>query len=100
VLEITPNTRAGPQVNWDADFAGLPPVALPGGTVYRLVGFDTAERGDRALCDTERDLAEKAATRLRQLISSGEPMLKRVACACPTGTEGKQSCNFGRASSF
>jgi hypothetical protein len=33
-----------------------------GGLVYRLVGFDTPERGDRALCDKERGLAEKRAT--------------------------------------
>jgi len=63
---------------------------------YRLVGFDTPERGDRALCDRERQLAEQAQARLKSLLASGEPKLERVACACKAGTEGSQSCNFGR----
>ena len=71
-----------------------------GGIVYRLVGFDTPERGDRGHCDKERELAETAATRLRQLIDSGKPALERVACACPTGTEGTQSCDFGRSCAY
>jgi endonuclease YncB( thermonuclease family) len=71
-----------------------------GGVTYRLIGFDTAERGDRALCDKERDLAEVAAARLRSLLASGEPQLERVACACKTGTEGSQSCNFGRSCAY
>jgi len=33
--------------------------------VYRLVGFDTPERGDKARCDDERRRAEAATTRLR-----------------------------------
>lgn len=66
------------------------------GATYRLVGFDTPERGDRALCDNERELAEVAAARLRKLLASGEPKIERVACACATGTEGSRSCNFGR----
>lgn len=71
-----------------------------GGIVYRLVGFDTPERGDRALCDKERELAERAAARLRELLGSGEPTLEQVACACPTGTEGTQSCDFGRSCAY
>jgi endonuclease YncB( thermonuclease family) len=71
-----------------------------GGMVYRLAGFDTPERGDRALCDKERELAEKAAARLRALIASGEPTLERVACACRTGTEGTQACEFGRSCAY
>jgi len=35
------------------------------GAVYRLVGFDTPERGDKARCDDERRRAEAATTRLR-----------------------------------
>jgi hypothetical protein len=49
-----------------------------GGAIYRLVGFDTPERGDRALCDHERELAERASARLRSLVaslrSSGRPV--------------------------
>jgi endonuclease YncB( thermonuclease family) len=71
-----------------------------GGVTYRLMGFDTPERGDRALCDKERDLGEKAFARLRALISSGEPTLRRTACACAPGTEGSQICNAGRACAY
>jgi endonuclease YncB( thermonuclease family) len=71
-----------------------------GGVVYRLVGFDTPERGDRALCDKERDLAEKASARLHRLIVEGQPTLERVACACKPGTEGTRSCNFGRSCAY
>lgn len=66
------------------------------GVTYRLVGFDAPERGDRALCDKERELAETAAARLRDLVASGEPNLQRVACPCKAGTEGTNSCNAGR----
>jgi hypothetical protein len=71
-----------------------------GGAIYRLVGFDTPERGDRALCDRERQLAEQATARLKSLLVSGEPKLERVACACRAGTEGTQACNFGRFCAF
>ena len=66
------------------------------GAVYRLVGFDTPERGDRARCDDERQRAEKATQRLRSLISTGNPRLTRVACACRPGEEGTSRCNYGR----
>jgi endonuclease YncB( thermonuclease family) len=49
------------------------------GAVYRLVGFDTPERGDKARCDDERCRAEAATTRLRALIGSGDARLIRVA---------------------
>jgi endonuclease YncB( thermonuclease family) len=71
-----------------------------GGATYRLVGFDTPERGDRALCDRERQLAERATARLKSLLVTGEPKLERVACACRAGTEGTQACNFGRLCAF
>jgi endonuclease YncB( thermonuclease family) len=71
-----------------------------GHTTYRLVGFDTPERGDRALCDSERELAEIAAARLRSLIASGDPKLETVACACRPGTEGTRNCNFGRSCAY
>jgi endonuclease YncB( thermonuclease family) len=66
------------------------------GAVYRLLGFDAPERGDRALCDTERELAERTASRLQGLIASGMPTLTRTACPCSAGTEGSAACNEGR----
>ena len=66
------------------------------GEVYRLVGFDTPERGDKARCDDERRRAEEATTRLRSLIARGDASLTRVACACRPGQEGTSNCNFGR----
>jgi endonuclease YncB( thermonuclease family) len=66
------------------------------GLTYRLIGFDTPERGDKARCDFERERAEAATARLRSLVASGEANLKRVACACRPGTEGTKNCNFGR----
>lgn len=66
------------------------------GITYRLVGFDTPERGDRARCGDERQRAEKATQRLRSLISTGTTVLTRVACACRQGEEGTRRCNHGR----
>jgi endonuclease YncB( thermonuclease family) len=66
------------------------------GAVYRLVGFDTPERGDRARCDDERRLAEAATKRLRVLVAGGEGWLTPVACACRLGQEGTRNCNYGR----
>jgi endonuclease YncB( thermonuclease family) len=66
------------------------------GAVYRLVGFDTPERGDKARCDDERRRAETATTHLRALIASGDARLTRVACACRPGQEGTRNCNYGR----
>jgi endonuclease YncB( thermonuclease family) len=67
------------------------------GRVYRLVGFDTPENGSNARCETERALAERARSRLRQIVAKRRGLrLQRVACACRTGTEGAQSCNNGR----
>jgi endonuclease YncB( thermonuclease family) len=66
------------------------------GEVYRLVGFDTPERGDKARCDDERRRAEAATNRLRALIGSGDARLERVACACRPGQKGTRNCNYGR----
>lgn len=66
------------------------------GVIYRLVGFDTPERGDRARCNDERRRAEAATARLTSLVTSSDASLKRVSCACPAGTEGTSGCNFGR----
>ena len=51
------------------------------GTAYRLIGFDTPERGDKAQCDDERRRAENATHRLLDLIATGNGRLTRVACA-------------------
>src|SRR5215468_4111092 len=40
-------------------------------TPYRLVGFDAPETNKKAKCDSERALADRAAVRLQELISSG-----------------------------
>jgi endonuclease YncB( thermonuclease family) len=66
------------------------------GQVYRLVGFDTPESGIRAQCESERALAARATSRLRQLVAAGGLRLERVPCACTSGTEGTPRCNYGR----
>jgi endonuclease YncB( thermonuclease family) len=66
------------------------------GIVYRLVGFDTPERGDLAKCDDERQHAKAATGRLRRLVAGGDVYLTRVSCACRPGTEGTRNCNYGR----
>ena len=66
------------------------------GTAYRLIGFDTPERGDKAQCDDERRRAENATHRLLDLVATGNARLTRVACACPPGQEGSRYCNYGR----
>jgi hypothetical protein len=63
----------------------------------RLVGFDTPETGDRARCEHERTLGARATSRLRELVTTRSADLTLVPCACPPGTEGTRSCNFGRA---
>jgi len=66
------------------------------GQVYRLVGFDTPESGDRAQCRAEQLLANRATLRLQQLVTSSKTKLERVNCACRPGTEGSSACNYGR----
>jgi endonuclease YncB( thermonuclease family) len=66
------------------------------GVVYRLVGFDTPERGDNARCDDERRRADAATKRLRALVARGDAHLTRVVCACRPGQEGTKNCNYGR----
>lgn len=98
----TPHSISGPTMR--SPSTGLTVIdgdtVRSGSATYRLVGFDTPERGDRARCDRERQLAEQAQARLRSLLASGEPTLERVACACRAGTEGSQSCNFGRLCAY
>jgi endonuclease YncB( thermonuclease family) len=66
------------------------------GTVFRLVGFDTPEKGSRAKCQSERNRAQRATDRLRQIVASEDLKLHRIACACRPGTEGTNRCNHGR----
>ncbi|MFB6418983.1 thermonuclease family protein [Bradyrhizobium tunisiense] len=87
---------------WTSPGSPLTIVIVDGDTVryqsqiYRLVGFDTPERGDKAMCEDERRRADAATSRLRQLIAGGEARLERVACACRPGEEGTSRCNYGR----
>jgi endonuclease YncB( thermonuclease family) len=55
------------------------------GRTVRLVGFDAPEAGYHARCESERALAAKATSRLRQLISRGGLDLQLVPCACRMG---------------
>ena len=61
----------------------------------RLVGFNTPETRN-AVCEAERELGAKTTRRLRDLVRAGNLDFEFVACACPAGTEGTPSCNFGR----
>jgi endonuclease YncB( thermonuclease family) len=65
------------------------------GKVYRLVGFNTPEKGDLARCEDERKRADAATNRLKNLIATGNAHLERVACACKPGQEGTRLCNYG-----
>jgi endonuclease YncB( thermonuclease family) len=67
------------------------------GRTIRLVGFDTAEAGLLARCSRERELADRASTKLKALIAGGGLELRLVPGACPPGTEGTQRCNYGRS---
>ena len=67
-----------------------------GGADVRLVGFNTPEGGERARCDAERQKADAARRRLRELVRSGRVELRQVSCSCPPGMEGTQACNYGR----
>jgi endonuclease YncB( thermonuclease family) len=66
------------------------------GSIFRLVGFDTPERGSLARCQSERLLADRATNRLRQIVAASDVHLYRVTCACVAGTEGTKQCNHGR----
>ncbi|TCU10039.1 endonuclease YncB(thermonuclease family) [Rhizobium sullae] len=62
----------------------------------RLVGFNTPETFSPQ-CTHERELGNRAKERLKELVSSPDVQLTKVACACPTGTEGTDACNYGRS---
>ncbi|WP_233426786.1 thermonuclease family protein [Rhizobium mongolense] len=65
-------------------------------TGTRLVGFNTPETFDPQ-CRYERELGNRARERLKELVSSPNVQLTKVACACPAGTEGTDECNYGRS---
>jgi endonuclease YncB( thermonuclease family) len=67
------------------------------GQTVRFVGFATPEAGSSARCEGERNLAARAASRLRALVAGGGLDLQIVRCSCKLGTEGTQRCNYGRA---
>jgi endonuclease YncB( thermonuclease family) len=67
------------------------------GQAVRLVGFDTPETGSRVRCEAERTLGQRAAMRLRELVTAGGLDLEVIACNCRPGTEGTPACNYGRA---
>jgi hypothetical protein len=62
----------------------------------RLVGCDAPERGSKARCARERELADRATTRLSELVAKGPVELTYVRCSCPEGTHGTTACNHGR----
>jgi len=62
----------------------------------RLVGFNAPETIN-ARCDRERELGNRATARLKQLVGTSNLQLRMVACSCPPGTEGTESCNYGRS---
>jgi hypothetical protein len=53
------------------------------GQVYRLVGYDAPESGLNAKCESERTLAARATSRLRQIVAAGGLRFERVPCALP-----------------
>jgi endonuclease YncB( thermonuclease family) len=59
----------------------------------RLVGFNTPETGNRALCEAERQKGEAAKRRLAELVGRGRLRFQEVACSCPPGST---TCNYGR----
>ena len=92
---------------WERLVSSGPNVILPisvvdgdtvryGGQVYRLVGFDTPEKGDLARCDDERRKAERATKRLKELAAASDAKLQRISCACKASQEGTKLCNYGR----
>ena len=70
-------------------------IRVDGKTVH-LVGFVVPETYD-AQCQAERDLGERAARRLRELVRAGRLEYSPVMCPCPAATLGKWFCNFARA---
>ena len=70
-------------------------VRMSDGTRVRLVGFNTPEKFEPR-CSREAALGNRASERLKELVMSGAPIVTRVACSCKPGTEGTNTCNYGR----
>jgi endonuclease YncB( thermonuclease family) len=70
-------------------------IAVNSKTIH-LVGFITPETRD-AQCKAERDLGDKAANRLREIILAGGLEYSSVMCPCPASTLGGWFCKFGRS---
>ena len=70
-------------------------IAVNGKTIH-LIGF-TAPEKQNAQCKAERDLGDKAANRLRELVLAGGLEYSSVMCPCPASTLGKWFCKFGRS---
>ena len=67
------------------------------GRVYMFASSGSMRRKTRrANCDKERTLGAHAAHRVRELVRTRKLDFEYVACSCPAGTEGTQSCNYGR----
>ena len=62
----------------------------PGGTVFRLVGFDTPETV-RAQCRPERDLGERATARLRDLVAERRIQARARALLLPGRDRGDEA---------
>jgi micrococcal nuclease len=65
------------------------------GKTIHLVGFIAPETRE-AQCKVERDLGDKAASRLRELVRAGGLDYSSVMCPCPSATLGKLFCHFIR----
>jgi endonuclease YncB( thermonuclease family) len=65
------------------------------GKTYRLVGFDAPETSN-AKCPAERELGERAAKRLKEIVDLGGLDLTEVPCSCLPGTRHTRFCNYGR----
>jgi micrococcal nuclease len=66
------------------------------GRTIRLVGFIAPETRD-AQCKAERNLGDKAANRLRELVLAGGLEYSPVMCPCPATILGNLFCNFVRS---
>jgi endonuclease YncB( thermonuclease family) len=93
---LTAPARSEPIASGAVQVVDADTIRVRGETV-RLVGFDTPESGINARCEGERNLAARAASRLRALVAGGGLDLQIVRCSCKLGTEGTQRCNYGRA---
>jgi micrococcal nuclease len=70
-------------------------ITVNGKTIH-LVGFIAPETHG-AQCKAERDLGDKAANRLREIVLAGGLDYSPVMCPCPATTLGKLFCNFVRS---